>query len=202
MLVLGAAAFWYVHCAVPTLDLASINFPFDEDKGELKDIPPEIRQLDGQEVAAEGYMIPMDQAEQIHQFALVPDLSYIAGGSAGPPLKRVIVVNSSKALAYNAEKIRVFGRLHVRLTKDENFIVSIYDMDAEQLTTIPADPIAKWPWFVIGAIPAVGVLIVCRRGLVRRRLRRAGCCSNCGYDLRATPGRCPECGVIPSRVGG
>ena len=43
----------------------------------------------------------------------------------------------------------------------------------------------------LAVLPAVSVL----RWRRRRRRLLSGLCPSCGYDLRASPGRCPECGA-------
>jgi hypothetical protein len=51
-------------------------------------------------------------------------------------------------------------------------------------------------WMLVLPTAALAWLVGRRSRLVRRRLRR-GLCPACGYDLSATPQRCPECGLTP-----
>ena len=52
-------------------------------------------------------------------------------------------------------------------------------------------------WFLATLFSIVpGAWVVRRRSdVLARRRADAGLCARCGYDLRATPGRCPECGT-------
>jgi len=52
----------------------------------------------------------------------------------------------------------------------------------------------------LALLPAVSLARAGLRFGRRRHLRRRGLCPACGYDLRATPGRCPECGAAGTAV--
>jgi hypothetical protein len=50
------------------------------------------------------------------------------------------------------------------------------------------------PYWMLVAISLPMPILRARRAAWRRIARRRGLCVFCGYDIRATPGRCPECG--------
>ncbi|MDB5292429.1 MAG: hypothetical protein JWL69_3670 [Phycisphaerales bacterium] len=53
---------------------------------------------------------------------------------------------------------------------------------------------------LLGVLPSSRLAAIAGPWLLLKFRRKEGCCATCGYDLRATPDRCPECGTVPANV--
>ena len=57
------------------------------------------------------------------------------------------------------------------------------------------------PWWLLSVPTLLLTALAARRSLRRRRWRKHGLCLACGYDLRHSPARCPECGTVVGAKG-
>lgn len=112
------------------------NFDYDQEKGG--NIPADVKALGGTKLRLRGYMIPMDQAENITQFALVPSLFSCCFGQP-PQIQHTVVVNcpKGKAVEYCPDEIVVEGNLSVEEKKDDGFIVSIFEIACTSVRPAP-----------------------------------------------------------------
>ena len=126
---------WHTTSSRP-IDFSKLaGFNFASGHGSLADIPPPLRQLDGQRIKVEGFIIPMDQAADITEFALVQSLSPPDCFGPGPPAQQVIIAqtNPGKALRYEPDQLKVAGTLHVRVARDSGYIVNVYEMTVDSV---------------------------------------------------------------------
>ena len=54
------------------------------------------------------------------------------------------------------------------------------------------------PYWAVLVVFALAPTVAVAKRLRSSRWSFRGRCAKCGYDLRATPGRCPECGTVPT----
>jgi hypothetical protein len=108
------------------------NFEYDAEKGG--NIPKDVTEMAGNKIRVHGFMIPMDQADRITRFALVPSLFACCFGQP-PQIQHTIVVTcpDGKAVSYFPDEINVEGTLKVNEKKEDGFIVSIFEMDVSSV---------------------------------------------------------------------
>jgi hypothetical protein len=84
-----------------------------------------------------------------------------------------------------------------------------FNLSRDGSTAFDPDKIYSWRsvavrtpmWFVLAVVasPATARCVALAVSMAKRRRRRkAGLCLGCGYDLRASTARCPECGAVPA----
>lgn len=84
-------------------------------------------------------------------------------------------------------------------TKSQFLFYSTSQFGPSDITRVAILP--YWALLAAISIPALLPALMILQFLRRRQRIREGCCLNCGYDLRATPDCCPECGTVPSPGG-
>ncbi|HYE17697.1 MAG TPA: DUF3299 domain-containing protein [Tepidisphaeraceae bacterium] len=113
------------------------NFDYNSDKGG--NIPDDVKKLNGVKVRVKGFMIPLDQADNISHFSLVPSLFACCFGQP-PQVQHQVVVHTpkGKAVSYYPDEIVCEGTLKVEEKKEDGYIVSVFEMDVSSVK-----PLAK-----------------------------------------------------------
>jgi len=107
---------------------------FDYDQNEGGNIPNDVKALSGSKIRLKGFMIPMDQAESITSFALVPDLFACCFGQP-PQIQHTLVASTpkGKAVSYYPDEIVVEGRLIVEEKKEDGFLISVFEVEVDSV---------------------------------------------------------------------
>jgi hypothetical protein len=143
----------------------------------------------------------MDCGELTAMFSVYMRQGMDAGGSFGRPIswasqptppRQPLTLTQVRWEAQQEAQgwIRHIGPFRYRRSDDANLMGTWRDRTWQ--VCAPAWSVCA----LTGALPAMW--FVRRRRWRAAHRRRNNCCATCGYDLRATPDRCPECGAIPS----
>jgi len=112
------------------------NFEYDAEKGV--GMPEDVKKLSGVKLKTRGFMIPLDQADNISEFALVPSLFACCFGQP-PQVQHTLVVRTpkGKAVAYFPDEIVVEGTLKVNEKKEDGLVVSVFEVDCISVKPAP-----------------------------------------------------------------
>jgi hypothetical protein len=108
------------------------NFEYDAEKGG--NIPEDVKNLNGAKIRTHGFMIPLDQADNITEFALVPSLFACCFGQP-PQVQHTMVVHTpkGKAVGYFPDEIVIEGTLVVNEKKEDGLVISVFEVNCQSV---------------------------------------------------------------------
>ena len=129
---------------------------------------------------------PLHDRERAAWSAFLADRLIDAGFHAGE-------VANPRGIMWGDPRVDRFGFVYCR--QGGEMPAAWMDGTLAQQDTFVGVP--HWLVFLLFAVLPVRRAAAALPGLRARLKRKPGHCRACGYDLRATPGRCPECGAVP-----
>ena len=110
------------------------SWPYEDG---LKGLPPGLKKIDGSKVIMTGFMLPIDEVENIKEFLLVQSLWSCCYGQP-PDINGIVrVVMKGKARAdYQFDPIKIIGTFKVKAAVEDGYCVDIYQLHAESVEVI------------------------------------------------------------------
>src|SRR6185295_1540124 len=98
-------------------------------------MPDEVRALNGAKVAIAGYMMTIEEVENIHQFLLVEAFWSCCFG-VPPTINQVVMIQiaGTRGVEYTSSPVVILGTLEVGAKIEDGFETSVYRLNATSVT--------------------------------------------------------------------
>ena len=103
----------------------------------LAGVPDEVAALSGESVLILGFMLPIDEVEQMREFLLVESLWSCCYGTQ-PNINGIVRCRmpADKPVDYQFEPIKLVGRFTVEATIEDGYCVDVYQLDVQFLEVL------------------------------------------------------------------
>jgi hypothetical protein len=118
--------------------------PFDQLGGwkyteALEGMPDKVRALDGKKVLMLGFMLPIDEVQNIKEFLLVESLWSCCYGEP-PDINGLVrcVMPKGKTIDYQFDPMKLVGTMEIEATTMDGYCVDIYQLHVDYVEVIEA----------------------------------------------------------------